>query len=59
MFTFKSDSDAYLASMALRIAAEQFERDAVANAEHERVVRQFKDQANRARSLADKIEQAQ
>lgn len=59
MYQFKYESDACLAQLALRMAAEQFERDALANAAHERVVRQFTDQANRARSLADAIEQAE
>jgi hypothetical protein len=58
-YTIRTEADRYLIGAALRFAAQQFDRDAAANAGHgDSVVRQFQDQATRCRHLANAIEDA-
>lgn len=69
-YTFKHESDAYATASALRIAAERYDRDATV-AERAatgplpslhpeaalRLARQFRDQSETARRIADDIEE--
>lgn len=69
MFKFAYESDLYLTANALRFAAEQYDKDAE-RFENEAIetgefneglgslVRQFRDQRDRARALADAMEQS-
>lgn len=48
--------DASLIAAGLRVAAEQYDRDAEASADTPRVRQQFRDQANRSRIISEAIE---